>query len=90
MSKRKIPNLYITIQEGIDFSAIQENIQIKDILYNSVVDAFAILCSGVATDHFVLHANGKSIDELRFISSIIPFTKYLSPILQEIHIISKY
>ena len=38
MSKRKIPNLYITIQEGIDFAAIQENVQIKDILYNSVVE----------------------------------------------------
>jgi hypothetical protein len=38
MSKRKIPNLYITVQEGIDFTAIQENIQIKSILYNSVFE----------------------------------------------------
>ena len=38
MSKRKIPNLYITVQEGIDFTAIQENVQIKDILYNTTID----------------------------------------------------
>lgn len=38
MPKRKIPNLYITVQEGIDFTAIQENIQIKSIIYNSVVE----------------------------------------------------
>jgi hypothetical protein len=38
MAKRIIPNLYIAIQEGTDFSAIQNNSQIQEILFNSIVD----------------------------------------------------
>lgn len=38
MAKRAIPNLYITVQEGIDFKAIQENKQVQEIVFNSVVD----------------------------------------------------
>ena len=37
MSKRIIPNLYITLQEGIEFNAIQENDQIKTLLYSSII-----------------------------------------------------
>lgn len=37
MPKRVIPNLYITVQEGVDFEAIQYNEQIQEVLYNSVI-----------------------------------------------------
>ena len=39
MAKKVIPNLYITIQEGVDFEAIQHNEQIQEVLYNRVVIA---------------------------------------------------
>ena len=38
MPKRKIPNIYIAVQEGIDFSMIQDNIQIKEILFESIIE----------------------------------------------------
>jgi hypothetical protein len=37
MPKRVVPNLYITLQEGVDFSAIQHNEQIQALLYDNVV-----------------------------------------------------
>ena len=37
MPKRNIPNLYIAVQEGIDFDLIQSNKQIQNTIYNSVV-----------------------------------------------------
>lgn len=37
MAKRLVPNLYITLQDGVDFEAIQENDQIKTLLYSSIV-----------------------------------------------------
>jgi len=37
MPKRNIPNLYIVVQEGIDFDLIQSNKQIQNTIYNSVV-----------------------------------------------------
>lgn len=39
MAKKVIPNLYITVQEGVDFEAIQHNEQIQEVLYNRVVIA---------------------------------------------------
>jgi len=38
MAKRVVPNLYITIQDGVDFEAIQENIQIKSLIYSNILD----------------------------------------------------
>jgi len=37
MARRVIPNLYIKVQEGTDFSVIQDNSQIQEILFNSIV-----------------------------------------------------
>jgi hypothetical protein len=37
MRRRQIPNLYITLQEGIDFSAIQLNPQVQNVVFNSLV-----------------------------------------------------
>ena len=42
MAKRVIPNLYIAVQEGTDFSAIQGNSQIQEILFNSVVEGIKV------------------------------------------------
>jgi ERCC4-related helicase len=39
MRRRQIPNLYITVQEGIDFTAIQDNPQVQSIVFNSLVSA---------------------------------------------------
>ena len=38
MSKRKIPNLYITLKEGTDFNMVKENPQVQQVIYKSVVD----------------------------------------------------
>lgn len=37
MSKRSIPNLYITVKDGVNFEMIQENTQVKEIIYNNVI-----------------------------------------------------
>ena len=37
MAKRIIPNLYITVQEGIDFNLVQENPQVQDMIFNSII-----------------------------------------------------
>jgi hypothetical protein len=37
MAKRIIPNLYIAVQEGVNFEAIQENTQIKTLIYSNIV-----------------------------------------------------
>lgn len=37
MAKRIVPNLYITLQNGVEFEAIQENIQIQSLIYNSII-----------------------------------------------------
>jgi hypothetical protein len=37
MARRVIPNLYITVQEGVDFDLIQENPQIQEVLFNSII-----------------------------------------------------
>ena len=39
MAKKVVPNLYITVQDGVDFEAIQHNEQIQEVLYNRVVIA---------------------------------------------------
>ena len=38
MSKRKIPNLYITLKEGTDFNMVKENPQVQQVIYKNVVD----------------------------------------------------
>ena len=37
MRRRQIPNLYITIQDGVDFNAIQTNPQVQNTIFNSLI-----------------------------------------------------
>ncbi len=37
MEKRIVPNLYIAIQDGAKFEAIQENAQIQDIIFTNII-----------------------------------------------------
>jgi hypothetical protein len=37
MRRRQIPNLYINIQDGVDFNAIQTNPQVQNTIFNSLI-----------------------------------------------------
>jgi nitrous oxide reductase accessory protein NosL len=57
MRRRQIPNLYITIQDGVDFNAIQTNPQVQNTIFNSLISGIKEASDRNQTEATIIELN---------------------------------
>ena len=80
MAKRVVPNLYITLQEGVEFEAIQDNIQIQSLIYDNVVTGITEAKKYNRTEATIVELNSTgnyiTIDKKHWKQSLINAQQY--------------
>lgn len=82
MRKRQVPNLYITVQEGVDFTAIQINPQVQSIVFNSLVSGIKDASERNQTEATIIELNSSgnyvSLDRSNWTQSLEKAQTYFS------------
>lgn len=82
MRRRQIPNLYITVQEGVDFTAIQTNPQVQSVIFNSLISGIKDASERNQTEATIIELNSSgnyvSLDRSNWTQSLEKAQTYFS------------